>query len=550
MRTGSRVLGVLLLITSIMPAAWAIDQGSGPQAPQWPDDAELEALGARIGTITLRELPIFESDEDGEPNALYRLANRVHIGTRTKVIESQLLFQPGDYYSRRRLDETARNLRQLRFIREPEIRIVGYREGLVDVEVVTQEVWTTNPGISYGRSGGENSTSIQLEEINLFGYGKHLALDYSNDVDRSSYTVRWRDPAMWGSRWRNELVIRDSNDGDGRSIVIERPFYALDTHWSTGVKVAREDLIESVYRLGEQVAGYRQDQEIAEIRYGWSKGLRDGWTRRTTAGLRHEQSRFDFEPGVDAPVTLPEDRSFDYPFLRLEALQDDFATARNRDQIARTEDFHFGSRYAAEIGLADPAFGADRSAAILRAEASRGFRLTEENSLFLHGSYAGRIEGSGVADSLLSGGMRFYRVSGSKRVFFAALSADIGHDLDADHEPSIGGDSGLRGYPLRYQTGSGRALLTLEQRYFTKWSIWKLARVGGAIFFDVGRSWGDSAFGPTQNQGLLKDVGIGLRLGSTRSSLGNVLHIDVAFPLDGPKSISNAQLLIETKQSF
>ena len=76
------------------------------------------------------------------------------------------------------------------------------------------------------------------------------------------------------------------------------------------------------------------------------------------------------------------------------------------------------------------------------------------------------------------------------------------------------------------------------------------ADVGAAVFFDMGRTFGDSALGPSENLGLLKDVGFGLRLGSTRSALGNVLHIDVAFPLDGDSSIDNVQLLIQTKRSF
>jgi len=93
-------------------------------------------------------------------------------------------------------------------------------------------------------------------------------------------------------------------------------------------------------------------------------------------------------------------------------------------------------------------------------------------------------------------------------------------------------------------------LMTIEQRYFTNRSLWKIADVGGAVFFDAGGSWGRSAFGPTANEGLLKDVGFGLRLGSSKSSLGNVLHIDVAFPLDGPSSIDRVQLLVQTKRSF
>jgi hypothetical protein len=76
-----------------------------------------------------------------------------------------------------------------------------------------------------------------------------------------------------------------------------------------------------------------------------------------------------------------------------------------------------------------------------------------------------------------------------------------------------------------------------------------LVRVGGALFGDVGRTWGRGAVG-NSDPGLLRDIGFGLRLGNSRSGLGNVLHIDVAFPLDGVSAIDKVQFLIETKQSF
>jgi hypothetical protein len=50
--------------------------------------------------------------------------------------------------------------------------------------------------------------------------------------------------------------------------------------------------------------------------------------------------------------------------------------------------------------------------------------------------------------------------------------------------------------------------------------------------------------------GTLRDVGIGLRLGNTRSALGNVLHVDLAFPLDGDPSIKSMQFLLKTHKSF
>jgi len=75
----------------------------------------------------------------------------------------------------------------------------------------------------------------------------------------------------------------------------------------------------------------------------------------------------------------------------------------------------------------------------------------------------------------------------------------------------------------------------------------------------MGRTWGtgngsrtivSSPPGVATNQGLLKDVGLGLRFGSSRSAFGNVIHIDFAFPLDGDASIKRVQFVVETKTSF
>jgi hypothetical protein len=49
---------------------------------------------------------------------------------------------------------------------------------------------------------------------------------------------------------------------------------------------------------------------------------------------------------------------------------------------------------------------------------------------------------------------------------------------------------------------------------------------------------------------VLKDAGFGLRFGNSRSGLGNVVHVDVAFPFDGGASINKAQFLVQTEKSF
>ena len=539
--------GLAILAGSAAAAGVAPDEGSTVACP---NIAELESLDYKVGSIDVQTLPIFDDDPDGKHQTLYKLADQLHIDTHESVIESQLLFKTGDLVSKRLIEETERNLRDLRYIREPAVRAVNCRNGTADLVVEVREVWTTNPGISFGRSGGSNSGGIKLEELNLLGRGKHLSFELSKDADRSSYTLHWRDPNVAGSRWINDVAYRDSSDGQGWSFSLERPFYALDTRWSTGLALAQDESIEPVYRLGERVAGYDRQADFGEIRFGRSDGLQNGWTRRTVFGLRREHSVFDVTADEAPPDVMPEDRLLDYPVLRVEGVQDDFETTHNRDQIARTEDELFGLHYAMELGWSTTALGADRDALLLHAEAGRGWRFGVNDTMFADSALTTRVEDGSPVDSLLSASLRYYHPTGPNGVFFAGFHAAAGPDLAGDHELSLGGDNGLRGYPLRYQAGSSSALMTVEERLYTKYSLWKLADVGAAVFFDMGRTFGDSALGPSENLGLLKDVGFGLRLGSTRSALGNVLHIDVAFPLDGDSSIDSVQLLIQTKRSF
>ncbi len=55
-----------------------------------PGFAELEAAGARIGRIRIVPMNVFDTEDPDEDNALFRLANRLHVTTQPKVIERAL----------------------------------------------------------------------------------------------------------------------------------------------------------------------------------------------------------------------------------------------------------------------------------------------------------------------------------------------------------------------------------------------------------------------------------------------------------------------------
>ena len=217
----------------------------------------------------------------------------------------------------------------------------------------------------------------------------------------------------------------------------------------------------------------------------------------------------DWTQGNTGRKLLPDDRQLAYPWVGVEWVQDDFRTDRNRDQIARTEDYSLGWRARVELGFASPAFGADRGAAMVQGSLSKGLSLTQRQSLMFSMDASGRVEGGSLANGLLDADARYYFRQSPRRLFYMSLSASAGTHLDADQQVLLGGDNGLRGYPLRYQSGTGRWLFTAEQRLFTGWYPFQLFNVGAAVFYDMGATFGRDPLG-TPSQGLLRDVGVGV----------------------------------------
>jgi hypothetical protein len=515
-------------------------------APTIPSAAALERTGAVIGEIFIYNENIFDLEDPKENNQLYRLANKLHIRTKPNVIRQQLLFKSGDPYSQRLLDESARILRSARYLYDASVEPVAFKDGRVDIAVTTRDVWTLNPGLSFTRTGGENTVGVELEELNLLGTGTDLELSHVSGVDRDSNMIEYKDRHILDSWVRVRAAYADNSDGSFKALEVERPFYALDSRWAAGVFLQDDDHVQPLYDRGKVVDEFGTQRQFASAFWGWSAGLHNGWVRRWRVGATYDDSEFS---QIAGSTLVPENRKLVYPWVGFELLQDDYDRFRNHDQIGRTEDFHLGLRFGAYVGFADRAYGADRSAWIFSAGMNHGSGSADRSALLLSSAFKGRYESGELRNAVFDAAARYYVRQSERRLFFTALEASVGHALDLDTQILLGGDNGLRGYPLRYQGGEGRALLTVEQRYFTNWYPFRLVRVGAAAFFDIGRTWGDSPVS-TPSLGVLKDIGIGLRLGNSRSGLGNIIHIDLAFPLDGDSSIDDVQFLVETKERF
>lgn len=543
-----------LVIASSLLALAAPAQGqhppaaSSPVSTALPSFAELEAAGARIGEVRVVTRDVFDTDDPKEAWRPFRWANALHVKTRPGVVERALLFRSGEPVSARRIEETERLLRGTNYLYDVQIRPAAVREDVVDIEVVTRDRWTLDPGLSVGRSGGANTSSVGIKEDNLLGTGVALGVSRVNGVDRSGTQFDLGIARAFGTRVALDYSRARNDDGRRDALSVVRPFYALDARWAAGASFSRNDRIDPVYDTGQVVSEYRRRESRGEVFGGWSDGLVDGWAQRWSLGLALQDDRYAAEPGRVSPERLPGDERFVAPFVRYELVENRIEKLVNRNLVGRPEFFALGLAGSLQLGRAVIGLGSSRAAWLYAGTIGRGFGPAPEQLLTVTASLLGHQEDGRAHRQRLSLQTRYYRPQGPRWLFYAAASADLLRNPDPTEALLLGGDNGLRGYPLRYQRGTRRALLTVEERFYTDLFLLQLFRVGGAAYFDTGRAWGDGSNGA--NPGWLRNAGLGLRFVSVRTAGSSVLHVDLAFPLDPDATVKRAQLLVKTRTSF
>lgn len=509
----------------------------------------LEAINTVIGDIRISNGDVFDTSDPAESGAFYRIINALHLETRDDVIRRQLLLQSGEPFSADRLAEAERSLRANSFLKSADIVPVRLTDGAVDLDVVTADTWSLTPSISFSRKGGQNTGGFALEESNLLGTGSEISLGYKSKLERDETYVAYNDAQIGDSRFEIDVSAANASDGSAYRLLLQQPFYALDARRAGGVRLENFDQVDPLYQLGEVYDEVRHAANRLEAYYGWSDGLRNDRVVRLSAGIGFDEATFAGVEGAQRPVDAPADRRDVYPFLAWEWLQNRYETTRNADNIQRVEDRYLGTRLAIKAGYATEMFGSDDEAFLYGLNVEKGLQVSTDNTMLLSGGLRGRRSVRDPDSYRVDMHARWYHRQTPKRLLFAGAQASLGENVDTDEQIALGGDTGLRGYPVRYQAGKATALLTLEQRFYSDWYPFHLFRVGAAAFIDVGKVW-DVTGPPEADLGLLRDVGVGLRITSPHSSSGRMLHIDLAYPLDGPEDIRGAQLVIETSKSF
>lgn len=482
----------------------------------------------RIGTITIVTEDVY-TDAEAARGSAYSLANALHVTTRESVVHKFLLFREGDSFVASRLAESERNLRALPFIQSAKVTAGEPHDGVVDISVVTQDSWSTEPGGSYGSDGGSSSLGIEVRERNFLGLGKELSVLYDSTPDRSGKGFHYEDPAAFGRYWKSELSYIENTDGKQTSVLVNRPFFSSFQPWALRAFVDDRTMENRIYSNAAITSEFSQIHQMLSFGYGRALRADDARAHRITLGL--EFSRDEFEELADGSThLLPDNREFRYVIAEYEYAQNRFQKLNFIDRDLRYQDFRVGTQLKFRAGISPESLGAPYTSGLLGASVSQGFGLSEDSLLLCKASFDTRV-GATTRNEVLGLDAKLIHRGGDTypRVFVGRISAQRGDDLDADMQFFADGESGLRGYRLHAFSGDSSFHVNLEERFFLGHELWQIISPGLALFVDAGNAAnGRDAFDFGK---LHYDAGFGLRIGAARTPK-NIMRLDFAYAFD------------------
>ena len=506
-----------------------------------PHGESLEGLP--ILEITIDNGDIFDLEQEGQNLWIHRWANRLHINTRKKTIEQQLLFGLQDGYNQQLIEETERLLRSRNYIHDAEITAEEICGQGVKLRVATTDNWTLTPSVSISSSGGETRTAIEIEESNLLGLGTEIRILAESDEERDSNAFIYRDKNWLGNFKDLRLEVADNSDGHRYQVDIERPFIKLDSRYAWSVQASSVEKENPVYEQGDEVARVGETNDSLLLAYGWSDGLVNDSVSRYRLGWIANKLRYNT---VDDPnIELPEDVDKSYPFIEYEYLKVKYVERVNFRVMGITEDIKLGNSLRARIGWKDEAYESTEEGHVLEFDYNFGSFVTTNTlgifDLSLYQESNQTIDDTGRV--VMRGQLYNFRGVNHSYVFSSRLEAAQNPELFDRIE--VGGDSGLKGYPVRFQNGERAFTLSAERRVYFDVYLWQMVKFGFAMFAEAGSAWNDG-----ENPVWLSDVGTGLRLVSTRQSSSKVLHVDIAFPLSEKDEIDDYQFYVKARTEF
>jgi hypothetical protein len=470
-----------------------------------------------VQSVEIHRRDIFDPNE----RSWYaRVANALHIQTRARVIERELLFRPGEAYDSALVAESERNLRALGLFRRVQIDSVHTDSG-VTLRVETKDGWSTRADWRFRSVGRDIEFTIGLIEDNLLGTATLAGVRYRKTTDRTSVELGFRQPRLFAGRVGLGAAYENRSDGEVGSVVVEQPFFSLTSRFA--FRVEGDDRDERVLRFfnGEDEAGDSLSRRYGIVRTGVAWALRASTEGFLRLGVMGQVVRDDY---------LPRSVPAEFPRTVTGAIgsylvwnQADFLVTQGVSGFGREEDVDLGTTVRVGANLAPKAFGYDRNGIAPLVAARTGARIPGGFSYF-EGLAGGLYDSAGLDSGAVQLAATAVVKPASGHVAVAHVETGWLKDPLPGQEFDLGLSAGPRAFRSHAFTGDRMVFATAEYRVTVVDDFLGLAGLGVAGFVDHGGAWYS---GSPRRFGW--DTGLGLRLGATRAATTDALRFDLAY---------------------
>jgi len=531
-----KALAVGLAVLLVFPGdAWALKKRK-----RW------KPQGKTIRNIRIDQRDIFDTKNRRENRRIYRFVNRLHFRTKEDVIRAELLFKEGDVYDVDLAKESVRALRKILQLRRVRIQPTAVDDKFVDLTVLVQETWSTEPRLSFSGVGGDVSGKIGIREENLFGYGKAFSYFYKKDKGIINRSLTYDDPNVLRTRLRLGTEYVSSEDGESKSLNLARPFYSSVTPWSAGASFFDEDMDTRVYDQGREIGRFNQETRDVKFTVGFSIFSTPYFIRRSGLNYRYlEESLSSTGPGA---MTLRDKKYHIFgTLLYLERVR--FITTDHIRRYDREEDYNLGPYLSISPGFSLRQWIPEsENATFLDVKWVKGTERGPSHFDLWTAGGEGRFEDGAWRNTRPKVNYEHYNHFSPRQTFAFHLQGEHIINPNADAQIVLGGDNGLRGYQLNQLSGNKLLLTNIEHRLFLVEDLFNLLGLGTATFFDAGNVWERGKKIDLRNTRM--NVGAGLRFHISRSSAGHVLRLDVAYALKEITGESRTVITFGSEQAF
>lgn len=483
--------------------------------------------GKIIRNITITRRNVFDDKIGEKTRFYYRWGNSLHYLTREKIIRQELLFNAGDTLDIDRVVESQRNLRLKGFLGDVDIAAAPIGADSIDLYLTTTDLWTTKVEFYLDLAGGNYSTAVGATESNLLGSGKTIQFSAEKGNDQSGFFLYHFDHRLLGTRLALDLGYSDYTFNREFTINLGRPQYSLSVPYGFQLKILTARSRPRLFYRGEEYFRYRQDKNIFGAAGVYTLGRNTRLSIITAYDYDGENFSEDI-PNSPLNYAIPPDEIMSYPSLGIRVATIEYGVEKYLDSAGNDEDMAYGTAFKYRFGKSIHDLGADYIGYFQYAAGQ--FLVKPRSWLYIGGldevtwwGHYGRSE----RIRHISRAAIYIKPAVSHTLALSAMTDFAWRQRNA-YQVYLGGGNGLRGYSFYEFSGSKLAVSNVEYKFYTPFEIMTV-KLGAAVFCDLGNVWRQSE---DIDLGELKsDIGIGLRLGLTKSSTARVLSIDFARSL-------------------